>query len=51
MKNRSYTISNLSIDALVTGQYLGTTYSPRISNGASVVAIAQDGGVTVFRRK
>jgi len=50
-KNRSYTISNLSIDALVTNQYFGTTYSPRISNGGSVVAVAQDGGVTVFRRE
>jgi hypothetical protein len=50
-KNRSYTILNLSIGALVTNQYLGTTYSPRISNNASVVAIAQDEGVTVFRRE
>jgi len=51
MKNRSCTISNLSIDALATGEYLGTTYSPRISDGGSVVAVAQDGGVTVFQRE
>ena len=47
--NRSYTISNLSLDGLATNEYLGSTYSPRISNNASVVAIVQDGGVTVFR--
>ena len=51
MKNHSYTIPSLSLDALITNQYFGTTYGPRISNGASVVAVAQDGGVTVFRRE
>ena len=49
-KARSYAISQLSLTTLVTNQYLGTTYSPRISNGASAVAVAQDGGVTVFQR-
>lgn len=50
-RSRSYTISNLSLDALATNEYLGSSYGPRISNNASAVAIAQDGGVTVFRRK
>jgi len=49
-KNRSYTIPNLSLDTLHTNQYLGSTYIPRISNGVSAVAVAQDGGVTVFKK-
>jgi hypothetical protein len=50
-RNRSYTISNLSVDALATNEYLGSTYRPRISNSCSVVAIAQGEGAAVFRRK
>ena len=50
-RNRSFAISGLSDDALDTNQYLGSTYIPRISNNASVVAIAQDGGIAVFGRK
>ena len=49
-KLRSYAISQLSLDGLMTNQYLGTAYQPRISNHALVVAVAQHGGVTVFRK-
>jgi hypothetical protein len=48
-KGRNEKISELSLDAPITGEAL-RGFSPRVSNDASVVALAEGGAVVVFLR-
>jgi len=49
--SRTLAISQLSLESLKVREYLDRAYSPRLSNRATFVAIAQNGGITVFQRK